>query len=167
MTIPVLPLRPTDELVATAWIASIPGLSAAMVGTQLPSDVDPDGSGPADWVTTGYVTVAVVGGTPDPLLPVSRPVVQVDCWATNPGSNKPPWLMAAAIASAIRRATWDRYTIARPLPISVNGVVYPTAVVQTAYMATAFRRLYDDQADYARYQGDLALSWVTANDTLD
>ena len=166
MTTPPLPLQNTDELVATAWIATVPGLSAAMVGTQLPPDVNANGTGAA-WLSTGFVTVAVVGGTPDDLLPVNRPVIQVDCWATVPGSNKPPWLMAAAIASAIRRATWDRYRIPRPLAITVNGVTYPTAVVQSAYLATAFRRLYDDQGDYARYQADLALTWVTANDRLD
>jgi hypothetical protein len=137
-----------------------------MVGTQLPPDVNADGT-VAAWVSTGYVTVAVVGGTPDDLLPVNRAVVQVDCWATKPGSNKPPWLMAGSIAAAIRRATWDRYRIPRPLSITVNGVTYPTAVVRSAYLATSFRRLYDDAGDYARYQADLALDWVTANDRLD
>lgn len=161
-----LPLHPSDELVATAWIATIPGLSSTMVGTQLPPDVNPDGT-PAAWLQTGFVTVAVVGGTPGAALPVQRPVMQVDCWATNPGSNKPPWGMAAALAQTILRATWDRYSIPRPLPVNLNGVTYPTAVVRTAYVATSFRRLYDDQADYARYQGDLALEWTTVNDTLD
>ena len=166
MGAPALPLENTDEVVAVAWIASIPGLSSAMVGTQLPDPVDANGMR-APWLTTGFVTVAVVGGTPGDMLPVNRPVIQVDCWTSVPGSNKPPWLMAAALASAIRRATWDRYTIARPLAITANGVVYPSAVVQSAYMATSFRRTYDDPGDYAQYQGDLALSWVTVNDHLD
>jgi hypothetical protein len=161
-----LPLLPNDELVATAWIASIPSLSTAMVGTQLPPDVDPDGSA-APWIATGYITVAVVGGSPDPLLPINRPVLQVDCWATVPGSNKPPWQKAAALASTIRYATWDRIRIARPLVAAVNGVEYPLAVVQSAYLATAFRRLYDDEGDYAHYQADLALSWIAPNDRLD
>lgn len=165
MTTPSLPLSPSDEMVAAAWIGSIPGLSPAMVGEQLPPDVV-DGT-VAAWVATGFVTVSVVGGTPDDLLPVNRPVVQVDCWATRPGSNKPPWPDANAIALAIRRATWDRYRISRPLAISVNGVAYPSAVVRSAYMATSFRRIYDDQGDYARYQADLALTWVTVNDRLD
>lgn len=166
MSTPPLPLEDSDELVATAWLASVPGLSAAMVGTQLPPDINADGT-PAPWVATGFVTVAVAGGSPDPLLPVSEPVMQVDCWATLPGSNKPPWLKAAAVAAAIRRATWSRTGIPRPLVPVANGVTYPTAVVRSAYLATAFRRIYDDQGDYARYQADLALSWVTANDRLD
>ena len=166
MTTPALPLDGADELVAAAWIGSIIGLTPAMVGAQLPPDVNTDGT-VASWVSTGFVTVAVVGGTPDDLLPVNRAVVQVDCWATVPGSNKPPWLKAGALAVAVRRATWDRYRIPRPLPIAVNGVTYPTAVVRSAYLATTFRRVYDDQGDYARYQADLALSWITANDRLD
>lgn len=166
MTTPPLPLDAADELVAAAWIGSITGLSPAMVGEQLPPDVNADGT-VASWVSTGFVTVAVVGGTPDALLPVNRTVVQVDCWATVPGSNKPPWPKAAAIATVIRRATWDRYRIPRPLTLAVNGVTYPTAVVRSAYLATTFRRVYDDQGDYARYQADLALDWITANDRLN
>lgn len=166
MATPSLPLQPSDEAVASAWIGSVLGLSMAMVDAQLPPDVNSDGT-VAAWIGTGFVTVAVVGGTPDALLPVNRPVIQVDCWATVPGSNKPPWPKAAALAAAIRRATWDRYRIARPLAISVNGVTYPKAVVQSAYLATSFRRVYDDAGDYARFQADLALTWVTVNDRLD
>lgn len=137
-----------------------------MVDTQLPPDVDPNGM-QAPWIQTGFVTVAVAGGMPDVALPVNEPVIQVDCWATVPGSNKPPWWKARALASAIQRATWDRIHIPRLLTVQANGITYPSAVVRSAYLATAFRRIYDDQGDYARYQADLALSWVTANDKLD
>lgn len=137
-----------------------------MVGPVLPPDVNADGS-VASWISTGFITVAVAGGNPDPLLPVSRPVIQVDCWAALPGSNKPPWNMALALSRAVLRATWDRHRIPRPLVPVVNGVTYPACVVQGATVVTSFRRLYDDQADYARVQGDLQLSWVMAHDTLD
>lgn len=153
-----LPLVPDDEIVAAAWIATIPGFSAAMVGTVLPPDANPDGS-PAAWITTGYVTVATAGGNPDPMLPVSRPVIDVRCWAAVPGSNRPPWQMARALGNAITAATWDRFTFGRPLVPAVNGVEYPVAVVQSAYMASTFRRLYADEADYACFWGDLALTW--------
>jgi hypothetical protein len=166
VTTPTLPIEGNDELTAVAWLASIEGLSPQMVATRLPPDVDRNGQ-VAAWVKTGFVTVAVVGGNPDPMLPVSRPVIQVDCWATVPGSNKPPWWKAAAIATTIRRACWDRRRFARPLTITVHGVAYPVAVVQSAYMATAFRRIYDDAGDYARFQGDLALTWVQPGDRID
>jgi hypothetical protein len=166
MTTPALPLYPSDEQVAVSWLSTVPGLSYSMVATNLPADVDASNN-PAAWTKTGFVTVAVVGGNPDPLLPVNRPVMQVDVYATVPGSNKPPWGQSAAIASAIRRACWSRTFIPRPLQIVANGVTYPTAVVQGARLATAFRRMYSDSADYARLQGDLWLSWVTVNDRID
>jgi len=162
----LLPLEPDDELVCVAWLSTVPGLSPAMVATTLPADVAKDGS-PAAWIQTGFVTVSVAGGNPDTYLPVNRPVMQVDVWATKPGSGKPPWYKTAAIASTIRRACWDRRAIPRPLMISAGGQPYPSAVVRSAYLATAFRRVYDDVGDYSRRSADLALDWIRVNDHLD
>lgn len=160
-----LPLEASDEIVAVAWIATVPGLSAAMVDTVLPSDVDAQGN--PTWTSTGFVTVSVAGGNPDAMLPVNNPVMQVDCWAVKPGSGKPPWMMARAIGAAIQRAAWSRTNIPRPLVPVLNGVSYPQVVVRSASVVTAFRRLYEDAADYAHYAADLQLSWVMAHDTLD
>jgi len=164
VTIP-LPLLATSELAAVAWIGSIPDLSAQMVATTLPPDANADGS-PASWLITGFITVAVVGGSPDIYLPVKKPVIQVDCWAARPGSNKPPWGQANVIAETIRYATLQRTGFNRPLTLGANGIPYPGAVVTSAYFATEFRRLYSDAADYARYQADMALCWQTIGDTI-
>lgn len=154
-----LTLVPNDELVAAAWIGSIAGLSPQMVATQLPADE-------SAWAANGFVTVSVAGGTPHPNLPLSRPVIQCDCWANNPASDKPPWFRAAALASAIRYACWSRTAIPRLLTITANGVSYPSAAVRDAYMATQPRRVYGDVGDYARYSCDIALVWAMTNDTL-
>lgn len=146
-------MYPTGELVAQAWIASIPGWSAG-VGQQLPAD-------DSTWTETGFVTVSVVGGSPDVDIPIKKPVVQVDCWATMPGSNKPPWRMAANLAEQIRVACYDRLMFGRELRPRVDEIVYLTARATTAYMVTEPRPLYDDAADYAHYQFDLSLWWVT------
>jgi hypothetical protein len=154
-----------DELVACAWIASIAGFTPAMTGTQLPPDADPDDS-PAVWLQTGFVTVAVVGGGLDDLLPVHRPVMEVKCWAAIPGSDQPPWMMARNLAALIERACWDRRRTSRPLTPILNGITYPPAVVRSAYMAQVFRRSYGDAGDYACYQADMVLDWVTAGDRI-
>jgi hypothetical protein len=154
-----IPLAANDELAAVAWISSITGFTPAMVGTALPPPVGP-GDTPAPWIGTGFVTVSVVGGSPDPLLPRNEPVIGVECWATAPGSNRPPWQLAMALASAITLATWNTRNISRRLIPDVNGVEYPPVTVQGAKMLTAFRRLYSDEADYACVSGDLWLSWV-------
>lgn len=160
-----LPLVPSDDLVAAAWIATIPHFTTAMTGTRLPPDIDESGQ-PAAWLATGFVTVAVAGGTPHSLLPVHRPVMDVRCYAAVPGSNLPPWEAAKALGQAITKATWDRVTINRQIIPASEGVTYPAAFVQGAYMATHFRPVYDDAADYAVVQGDLALEWVTAADLI-
>jgi hypothetical protein len=160
-----LPLIAPDDLVAVAWIASIPHFTAAMVGKSLPPDVD-ESNQPAAWLATGFVTVAIVGGTPHPLLPVHRPVIEVKCWTAVPGSNLPPWGAAKALGQAITKATWDRVTMSRQLIPMENGVAYPAASVTGAYMATHFRPIYSDAADYACVQGDLAMTWVTAADLI-
>ena len=142
-----------------SWVASIPGFSPQMVATQLPAV--------SQWSSTGFVTVSVVGGTPHPDLPLSQPVIQVDCYAVKPNSNKPNWLMAASLASALRYACWDRVTFPRLLSISSNGKAYPSAAVRSAYMTIQPRRVYADPGDYARYSTDIALVWAMTNDRLD
>jgi hypothetical protein len=159
-----IPLAADDELVAAAWIASIPGFTPAMAGPVLPPDIGPDGNA-APWVSTGFVTVTTVGGSPDPLLPRHEPVMQVECWATVLGSNRPPWQLVKALGMAITRATWDHSTLNRLVTPAVNGVTYPSASVQGARMLTTWRRGYSDAADYARVTADLWLSWIQPGET--
>lgn len=171
MTTPAdLPLRLNSELVTVAWLAAIPHIATlgglALVDTDLPPDADAAGQ-PAPWTQTGFITVAVSGGNEDLYLPVSRPTMQIDCWATDPGSDVPPWDMAFDLASAIRDACHARPTRSRePLQVTKNGVAYPAAIVQGAAVVTSFRRTYADAADYARVTGDLWLSWKTAGQIL-
>jgi hypothetical protein len=167
VTMPLINL-PTDELVAVAWISTIPGFTDGIVATQLPPTTKADGS-PADWVAkppNGFVQVTVVGGDEDPLLPIYRPVMQVDCWSTRPASNKPPWNWANRLARHISAATRDRIHLNRTLTISANGVAYPAASVQKAQMMTSPRRMWDDAGDFARYQFDLGLQWIQLSEVL-
>jgi hypothetical protein len=165
---PTLPLRLNDSFVAEAWIATIPDIAAvggaAMVGSELPPAALPDSNKPAPWVSTGFIMTTVYGGTPDPMLPIHKPVMQVDCFATVPGSNDPPWEDAEALAQAVQYACWQWNTTARPVPVCVNGVTYPTAIVLSAWVIRTFQRMYSDAADYARIQGDVQLIWKTANE---
>lgn len=164
----LLPRRPTAELVAVSWIASIEGIGPDIVATQTPPDANPDNT-PAEWVTRGqgFVQVTAVGGNPDPLLPVHRTVCQVDCYAVKPGSNKPPWEIANVLAETIVFATWDRIGTMRQLDITVRGQQYPPAVVQGAKVLTDPRRTWADSGAYAHYSMDLWLQWICLTDRLD
>ena len=149
-------LLANDEIVGIAWISSIGGLQADGVATQLPGGVN----GEAQWAKYGFITVAVVGGSPGQEIPVRRPVFQVDCWANNVGSNKPPWWRANALAEQVRLGVYDRLRVHRGVTLTAGGKSYPPAAVLGAIMLTEPRRGYGDPGDYARYFFDLQLTWV-------
>lgn len=149
-----------SELVSVAWIASIAGLTADGVATQLPSDE-------AKWAAHGFIVVPTnVGGTPHTYAPMRRPVCQVECWATVPGSDKLPWNIAADLAEQVRDGTYDRTTFGRALAISARGVQYQTATVKAATVLTEPRRIWSDTGDYAGYTLDLLLHWVQTGEVI-
>lgn len=148
-------IQPVSELVALAWIQAATGISC---GLALPEDF-------TTWATNGFVTVQVVGGSPQVHMPVRQPVVSVDCWAVFSDSPRPPWLQAAQLAEAIYAAT---VPTAAKRQVDPNAVVTPTgntyahAHVLSAYAATEPRPVLGDEAGYAHYQMDLHLTWVAA-----
>jgi hypothetical protein len=155
-----LTLHTPNDLVAVAWIATIPGLTADGVATQLPSDE-------TTWAAHGFVVVPLsVGGSPHSYVPVRQPVMQVECWATVPDSDKLPWWKANQLAEQIRFATYDRVTFGRALSISAGTVAYPGAAVKSAQMMTEPRRIWSDQGDYAGYTFDLRLNWIQVGETI-
>lgn len=145
-------LLPNSELVAMSYISSINGLQCDVVATQLPSDN-------TQWAKFGAIIVSVAGGVPDVYVPVAHPIVVLDFFACNPGSNKPPWFKANALAEQVRASVYDKASVSRVVPITAGGVAYPYARVLTAFLLTEPRRKFGDTGDYAIYTCDLALSW--------
>jgi hypothetical protein len=146
-------LLPTSELICIAYLKSAPGVLADVIATQVPLDE-------SQWAANGCITVAVVGGHPDPDIPVRNPMMQLDFFATNAGSAKIPWFKAADLAEQVWMATQNRQQIGRVVSISSGGKAYPPAKVLTAFWLTEPRRIYGDKGDWAHYSGDLALSWT-------
>lgn len=159
MTTPVLPLLSTSELVAKAWLGTIPSLNPGMVATQLPADE-------TSWAATGFIQATVVSGSPDIYMPVKKPVLQLDFWATNAGSDKAPWGKAAVLGETVRYATLQRTGFNRVLTITAGNLAYPSAVVQSAYFMTEIRRVPGDPGDYAHFSADMSMTWVTVNDRI-
>lgn len=160
MTAAIAQLHAPTDLVAAAWIRTIPGLVADGVATQLPSDE-------TTWAANGFVVIPTnVGGTPHSSIPLRRPVCQVETWATVPGSDKLPWGVANQLMEQIRAGTYDRTTFGRLLTITAGSVTFPPARVLSAQMMTEPRRIWSDTGDYAGYQADLALQWVAAGETV-
>ena len=153
-------IRTPNDLVAQAWIRSIPGLVADGVAGQLPKDE-------TSWAQNGFVVVpTTVGGTPHSTIPIRRPVCQVECWGTVPGSSRLPWEIPNQLAEQIRFGTYDRTSFGRPLNITVGKVAYPTAFVRSATCLTEPRRIWSDAGDYAGFMFDLALIWVATGEVV-
>ncbi|MFE7237186.1 hypothetical protein [Streptomyces sp. NPDC057580] len=147
----VTPLANT-ELVAVAWLSSAAGIEAGQVATTLPTDA-------SAWEANGFVhVVGAVGGTPKLDFALREPVVQVDAYAVNTSSGKPPWGRAASLMELIVAATYDEAGLQRVLTLRPG---YPQARVLTAHFASEPRRMPGDDSSYARYQADLALHWTT------
>lgn len=145
----------TTDLVVTAWLATIPGITAAMVGTTLPR---PAADGTVSWADTGFVQATTgVGGTPNKDVPLSSPVVQIDCWATQSNSDLPPRAKANALAMAVWWAAVLNTGIETVLALRSG---YAGARVMSAYLLGEPRPVYGDPSDYARYTVDMAMNWV-------
>jgi hypothetical protein len=144
----------TTDLVAVAWLGSLPGFSSAMVGSILPR---PDNDGVVPWAQTGFVQATIVGGSSDMYVPLTSPAIQVDCWATQSNSDLPPYAKANALAESIRWACLadDNFQVALTLRAG-----YAQARVKSAYLLTEPRRVYGDEADFARFLVNIALNWT-------
>jgi hypothetical protein len=151
-------LPPNSELVAVAWLAGVSGLGSSQVATKLPVDT-------SVWADDGFVTVGggdgtgggVIGGAPNRYMPLRNPVVSVHCWAVRPGSSRPPWGKAAALAELVVAGTYDETRMRRALTLP-DG--YYLARVNEAYPLTEPRRIPGDPSAYAHFQLDLQLHWV-------
>jgi hypothetical protein len=144
------PFASTTDLVAIAWIESCEGIKQGQVGTTLPK--------PDKWDADGFVTVLTVGGTPHVNFALRRPVVQIDCWANNLNSNKPPWGKANNLAEIVLKAMYaDQLDIQRDLTLRDH---FNNARVLSVWPQTEPRRIKDDEASYARYQFDAAMDWI-------
>lgn len=140
-------LRPTTELVACAWIAGIEGVTSDMVATTLPDSTS--------WSTNGFIQVYTVGGSPKLHNPLRQPVLNVDCWAVSPNSNKAPWGKANYLAELV----WDASMVSPGRVVTLPGS-YPQARVLGVDVLQEPRRVPSDQAGYARYQFDMQIHWA-------
>lgn len=148
-----MPFLPHTELVARAWILSIPGMLAS-VGTTLPGDI-------ATWAEHGFYQLSLAGGRRDRDVPQSRSLIQVDAFAATPNSGRPPWSKANQMAEVIVAQTYG--SVDDPTP-AARVVTLPTgyqqARVQTVEVTSEPRRMLGDEARIAHYSLDMIITWV-------
>lgn len=144
--------HPNSELVAVAWLGGVTGLTADMVGTDLPAADN------TTIATSGYVQATAIGGSADMYTPQRNPNIQIDCWALASGSGRPPWNRAWHLANTIWAAVLDHPSVPREvdLPATYIGArvmsVWPTG--------NEPRPRPGDQGSYARIGFELTVAWV-------
>lgn len=156
-----MPYFPSPEQAAIAWLNSL-NLSADGIATTLPADQ-------TTWAEHGFIQVRAISGQGglESVMPRST-MFQVDCWATNPNSGKPPWGKAAQIASEIWDACSDNSNQNKALTLPIAN--FHQVSIYTAYPQGEMRRFItavesttsttrDPSSGYARYQFDLAIHW--------
>ncbi|WP_328494105.1 hypothetical protein OHS59_16220 [Streptomyces sp. NBC_00414] len=138
-----------DELVARAWLHS---LGLTNVGTTLPQNQ-------ATWSTDGFVQITVTGDSSHTYYRLRRPVITAVCWAVNPAKQTPPWGKACDLAETISEGCWG-FT---PGVFSLSVTGAPHARTLQATVIQAPRRVFGDEAEYAKYTVDFELVWNTTD----
>jgi hypothetical protein len=86
---------------------------------------------------------------------LEQPVVTLQAWACQPGTDLAPWGKARNLVESIRAATYLNAPVFVSLPdCSEDARVLSSSVVG------APRRVYGDMGDYAAFTADIQLHWV-------
>ena len=143
------------DLVAGAWLSSLPGLNAGMVATQLPEKAETN----ASLITSGFVTYRTVGGSPNMYVPERAPVLDVRAYGfpIATASRKAQWALATSLAERILAACQALSSFNATLALPSG---YPHARVQQAHAISEPMRLYGDRAYWAVVRFDLQLYWL-------
>lgn len=151
-----IPTLANSELVTVAAIKAVVTAYDVGAGTTLQGP-DPE-SGALSWGDTGFVTTAVVGGNVNGTVPMRRPVMSVDVYATNVGKNRPPWNKANGIVELILAAC-QQYALKQAEFVVSLPSGYPACRVAEMTAITEPERRTSDEANYAHYGFQMAVSW--------
>lgn len=161
MTTPLV-LRANAELVAMAFLRQrILATYGTAVGAVLQG---PDDAGRYTWEDVGFVQPSSVGGGINANVPVRTSVVTLDVWAVNPGSKRPPWGQAYAVAETIIAATYDTEGHDTHAVVTLP-TGYPDARVTGYRVLTEPSRRPSDPSDFARVGFDVELVWHGLGDS--
>lgn len=159
-----MPYYPSPEQAGIAWLNSL-SLTADGIATTLPMDQN-------SWATHGFIQVRSIGGGGglEQVMPRGTSL-QIDCWATNPNSNKTPWGKAYQLAAQIWDACSDNTNQNVSLAVAAPGYydlsvysVYPLGELRRfsahgSFGESTTKTTMDPSTGYARIQFDLMFNW--------
>lgn len=135
------------ELVAISWLKLVDGLPVNQIGTTLPSDN-------TTFTASGFVQVTAIGGVPDKDTFMQTSRIQIDVWAYNTNSSKPPWGKAMHLAMTIKKGIESA-----PREVELPDG-YNDAYVHQVIVMIDPRRILGDEANLARYSFDVEFYWA-------
>lgn len=136
----------TDELVAIAWLKTVPELSNVPVATTLAAQANWGNSPTFLQVFSSSLTA------PSAYFPSHVSRILVSCWA------KPKrWADAADLSQLVRAATYSQDS-AREVAMHVQG--YSTAAVLSVQTLSEPVRVTGDTNQLARYDITIGMEWV-------
>lgn len=138
--------RPSGQQVCVAWLKSLTELSGIAVSTTLPEK----------WTGLFAIVGPSLGGIPFPGRVTRVPVIQIDCFAKEPNSDRPAWNQASILAEAIRDATYgsQQYGV---LTIPGN---YLAANLSSVIPMSEPRRVQGDVTAIARYTMNMQFTFT-------
>lgn len=151
-----------SELVARAYLKTIPGLPTSQIGTTLPQNL-------STWAATGFVQLIVsMGNKSNKYYGYRRPIVTAHCWAVNPNAQTPPWGKAVDLAETIYEHLLVEGNGVENLSLGVSGA--PEVRVLQAWVMSEPKRIpwgfpsgqgsFVDPANTAHYVMDFQLAWA-------
>lgn len=143
-------LRPTNELVAVAWLKGVDTLPVGQIGTTLPEDESK--------YPNGFVQVLGVGGDSNPSNPMRRPVVRVSCWM--PAAAKPRYGEANDLAERVVSATYGADGHGQTGRRVTPGTGKHADAHVHAVFPVGIPLRVNDPNGFARYDVDLEVRWT-------
>jgi hypothetical protein len=137
-------------LVTLAWLKTLPGITADMVGPTRPQV--------EKWASTGFISIGPsFPGTSELYLPFRRPIVQIDFWAVTPNSKVPNHPRANELGEIVMNGVY-RDLYGSP-PITLPAGINP-AYVTTIYAVSEVRPVPEPQSNFAHYAVDMHVGWM-------
>lgn len=141
------------ELVAQAWLSSLPFLNSGMVNPRLPEGIEKQDAA----IASGFVVHSVVGGSPNIYVSERQPVLAVKAYGfPREGGRKPQYDLASGLLEQIVKATYDLDSFNQVLTLQSG---YPAAQVQQGHPVSEIRPAYGDKAYWAVYMVEIQIIW--------
>jgi len=137
-------------LVTLAWLKTLDGVTADMVGPTRPQV--------EKWAATGFISIGPsFPGVSELYVPFRRPIVQIDFWAVTLNSKTPNPALAKELGEIVMNGVYRDLYGAPPITLPAG---HAPAYVTTIYPVSEIREVPEPQSNFAHYAVDMHVGWM-------